>query len=136
MKLESTVQVRGVVPVFTGTITVLLLLIFFILLSGSFLLQPGVAVELPASRLLLPAMQNPLVITVTGGPGASVYFEDRVTAPDQLAARLESRRSASRQLVIKADQDAPLSLVAEVTELALQNGFSVALAARRTAPAP
>lgn len=131
MRLEPTVRVRGAVPVFTGTVTVLLLLIFYLLLSGSFLLQPGVALELPASRLLLPAMQNPLVVTVTGGAGAAVYFEDRVIAPVQLAARLESRRSASRQVVIKADEEAPLALVAEVTELALLNGFSVALAARR-----
>lgn len=131
MRLEPTVRVRGTVPVFTGAVTVLLLLIFYLLLSGSFLLQPGVALELPTSRLLLPAMQNPLVVTVTGGAGAAVYFEDRVIAPAQLAARLESRRGASRQVVIKADEEAPLALVAEVTELALLNGFSVALAARR-----
>jgi biopolymer transport protein ExbD len=136
MKLTSTVRVCGVVPVLIGTVTVVLLLVFYILLSGSFLLQPGVAVELPASRLLLPAMQNPLVVTVTGGAGSTIYFEDRAVAPAQLAARLESRRAVSRQVVIKADEDAPLATVSAVTELALQNGFSVALAARRAALLP
>lgn len=135
MKLEPTVQVRGLVPVYAGTVTTVLLLVFFLLLSTSFMMQPGVAVDLPASRFLLPAIQEPLVVSVTGGPGAAIFFEDRVIEPAELGGRLESRRTASRQVVIKADGDAPVSLVSAVTELALERGFSVALAASRpTAP--
>ena len=114
-----------------GAATVLLLLVFYVMLSGSYLLQPGTALQLPASRFLLPAMRNPLVVSVTGGAGASVYFEDRVVEPAQLGERLSARRDVSRHVVIKADRDAPLALVAEVTELALANGFDVALAATR-----
>lgn len=132
MKLEPTVRVRGAVPVFTGTLTVVLLLLFFVLLSTSFMMQPGIAVELPASRFLLPAMQDPLVVSVTGGPGAAIYFEDRAVEAAQLGGRLEARRTASRQVVIKADEDAPLELVSAVTELALERGFRVALAAARS----
>jgi biopolymer transport protein ExbD len=131
MRLEPTVRVRGAVPLVTGAFTVVLLLIFFLLLSTSFLLQPGVAVELPVSRFLLPAMQDPLVVTVTGGAGAAVFFEDREVEPGQLGARLEASRAVSRQVVIKADVHAPLALVAGVTELALERGFAVALAAAR-----
>lgn len=129
MKLERAVRVRGIFPLFVGTITVVLLLIFYLLLSTSFLLQPGVAVELPASRFLLSAMQDPLVVTVTGDPGGEVFFEDRAVEPAQLGVYLEARRTRSRQVVIKADERAPLALVAEVTELALERGFTVALAA-------
>lgn len=136
MKLEPTVRVRGLAPVYAGTVTVVLLLVFFLLLSTSFMMQPGVAVELPVSRFLLPAMQEPLVVSVTGGPGATVFFEDRATDTAQLGGRLEARRTSSRQVVIKADQDAPLSLVSAVTELALERGFSVALAASRPPSAP
>lgn len=132
MKLHRSFRVRGWVPVMAGTMSVVLLLVFFILLSTSFLLQPGIALELPASRFLQPAMQNPLVIAVTGGAGAAVYFEDRAVEPAQLGVRLEARRTASRQVVIKADRNAPLAMVAEVTELALARGFSVALAATGT----
>ena len=131
MRLESTVRWNGAPTLAAGAATVLLLIVFYVLLSGSYLLQPGTALELPASRFLLPAMRNPLVVSVTGGAGASIYFEDRVVDPSQLGERLSARRSASRQVVIKADRDAPLSLVAQVTELALANGFSVALAATR-----
>lgn len=133
MKLTRAFRVRGAVPVFTGTLTVVLLLLFYLMLSTSFLMQPGIAVELPTSRFLLPAMQDPLVVAVTGGPAAAVYFEDRMVDPDQLGARLEARRSASRHVVIKADTDAPLALVARVTDTALEEGFSVALATARPA---
>ena len=119
MRLEPEVRVRGLVPVFTGTVTVVLLLVFFVLLSTSFMMQPGIAVELPASRFLLPAMQDPLVVSVTGGPGAAVYFEDRAIETGELGGRLE---------------DAPLALVSAVTELALERGFNVALAASRPTP--
>jgi biopolymer transport protein ExbD len=134
MRLKPAMRVRGLVPVFTGTVTVVLLLVFFLLLSTSFMMQPGIAVELPASRFLLPAMQNPLVVSITGGPGATVYFEDRAINTTELGGRLEARRTASRQVVIKADQDAPLALVSAVTELALERGFNVALAASRPTP--
>jgi biopolymer transport protein ExbD len=135
MKLVPGVRLRGAVPVFAGTMTVVILLVFFLLLSTSFLMQPGILVDLPSSRFLLPAMQDPLVVAVTGAPSAAVFFEDREVPPDQLGARLESRRTVSRQVVIKADKNAPLELVAAVTDMALERGFSVALAATRP-PAP
>jgi len=127
--LQRAFRLRGAVPVMTGALNVILLLVFYILLSTSFLLRPGIAVELPVSRSLLPAMQDPIVLAVTGGAGASVYYDDAVIAPEQLGLRLDARRGSSRQVVIKADKDAPLALVAQVTELALSRGFSVALAA-------
>jgi biopolymer transport protein ExbD len=131
MRLQSSVAWSGAPALAAGAATVLLLLVFYVMLSGSYLLQPGTALQLPASRFLLPAMRNPLVVSVTGGAGASVYFEDRVVEPAQLGERLSARRDVSRHVVIKADRDAPLALVAEVTELALANGFDVALAATR-----
>ncbi len=131
MKLQGSLRTYGVLPVLTGAITVVLLLIFFILLSTSFLLQPGVAVELPTSQFLKPAAQDPLVVAITADPGAAIYFEDRAVAFEHLAARLEARRKSSRHVVIKADRMAPLSLVTRVTELALSHSFSVSLAASR-----
>ncbi|MEY3480036.1 MAG: hypothetical protein RIQ71_811 [Verrucomicrobiota bacterium] len=129
MRLQRSFRMRGAVPVLTGALNVILLMVFYLLLSTSFLLHPGVAVELPVSRSLLPAMQDPVVLAITGGAGASIYFEDAQIEPDRLGARLDACRGSSRQVVIKADKDAPLALVARVTELALARGFSVALAA-------
>jgi len=133
MRLQRAFRLRGVVPVMTGALNVILLMVFYVLLSTSFLLRPGVAVELPVSRSLLPAMQDPVVVAITGGAGAAVYYEDALVEADQLGARLDAHRGSSRQVVIKADKEAPLSLVTQVTETALSRGFAVALAA---SPAP
>lgn len=129
MRLQRSYRLRGAVPVLTGALNVILLLLFYVLLSTSFLLRPGIALELPSSRSLLPAMQDPVVLAVTGGAGAAVYFDDAMIDAGQLGVRLDALRTASRQVVIMADRDAPLALVAQVTELALARGFSVALAA-------
>lgn len=134
MKLARVFRLRGAMPVLTGTVTVVLLLVFFVLLSTSFLLQPGVAVELAPTHFLRPAAQDPLVVAVTGGAGGAIFFEDRAVGIEQLGERLDARRGPSRQVVIKADRDAPLGLVSAVTELALQRGFAVALAGSRPLP--
>jgi biopolymer transport protein ExbD len=129
MRLQRAFRLRGAVPVLTSGLNVILLLLFFVLLSTSFLLRPGIALELPSSRSLLPAMQDPVVLAITGGAGATVYYDDVAVELDQIGARLDTHRGAARQVVIKADRDAPLALVAQVTDLALARGFSVALAA-------
>lgn len=131
MKLQRSFRLRGTVAVFTGTLNVILLLLFYVALSTSFLMRPGIAVELPASNSLLPAMPDPVVLAITAAPVPAVYFEDQVIALDQLGSRLDAHRGSSRQLVIKADREAPLALVSQVTEMALARGYSVALA---TAP--
>jgi len=129
MRLQRTFRLRGAVPVLTGALNVILLMVFYVLLSTAFLLHPGVAVELPVSRSLLPAMQDPVVVAITGGAGAAIYYEDTLVDPGQFGARLDAHRGSSRQVVIKADKAAPLALVAQVTETALSRGFAVALAA-------
>lgn len=136
MRLQRAFQLRGAVPAFTAGLNVILLLLFFILLSTSFLLRPGIALELPASRSLLPAMQDPVVLAITGGAGATVYLDDVAVDVEQVGTRLDSHRGSSRQVVIKADRDAPLALVTQVTDLALARGFSVALAATPPPPGP
>ena len=133
MRLQRAFRLRGVVPVFTGALNVILLLLFYVMLSTSFLMRPGIAVELPASRSLLPAMPDPVVVAISGGAGAAIYFEDRQIEAAQLGPSLDAYTGPLRQVIIKADVDAPLALVARVTSIALEHGYSVALAAT---PAP
>lgn len=128
MKLRRATTFRPAFVLFIPALNLVLLLVFFLLLSTSFLLQPGVAVTPPSSRFLLPPLQNPLVVAVTGGPGAAVYFEDHAVDLDQLEVRLARLQRESRHLVIKADRDAPYRLVSSVMELSLRMGFQVALA--------
>ena len=108
------------------------LLIFFLLLSSNFILQPGISVSVPLSRFALGPQINPQIISITGGAAPAIYFRDQKVALEQLGPLLDEAKKESRPIIIKADRLTPYSLVVEVANLALEHGIgSVALA---TAP--
>ena len=111
-------------------IDVVFLLIFFLLLSTNFVLQPGIAVSLPLSRFSLGPQANPQVISITSGAVPAIYFRDQKVALDQLGPLLEAAKKEGRPLIIKADRVTPYELVVAVTDAALAHGItSVSLAA-------
>ena len=108
---------------------VLFLLIFFLVLSSNFILQPGISVSVPLSRFTLGPQINPQIISITGGAAPAIYFRDQKVALDQLGALLDEAKKEGRPIIIKADRVTPYALVVEVTNLALERGItSVALA--------
>ena len=105
------------------------LLIFFLLLSSNFILQPGISVSVPLSRFTLGPQINPQIISITGGAAPAIYFRDQKVALEQLGPLLDEAKKESRPIIIKADRLTPYSLVVEVANLALEHGISsVALA--------
>ena len=113
-------------------IEVTFLLIFFLLLSSNFILQPGISVSVPLSRFTLGPQINPQIISITGGAAPAIYFRNQKVALEQLGPLLDEAKKESRPVIIKADRLTPYSLVVEVANLALEHGInSVALA---TAP--
>jgi biopolymer transport protein ExbD len=113
---------------------VVFLLIFFLLLSSNFILQPGISVSLPVSRFILAPQVNPQIISVTGGTAPAIYFREQKVAFEQLGPLLEEAKKENRTLIIKADRFTPYEQVVAITNLALEHGItSVSLA---TAPAP
>jgi biopolymer transport protein ExbD len=113
-------------------IDVVFLLIFFLLLSPNFILQPGIAVSLPFSRFTLGPLQNQQIISITGGGAPAIYFRDQKTTLEKIGPLLDAAKRENRSIVIKADRLAPYELVVAVTNAALEHGIgSVALA---TAP--
>ena len=108
---------------------VIFLLIFFLVLSSNFILQPGISVSVPLSRFTLGPQINPQIISITGGAAPAIYFRDQKVALDQLGPLLEAAKKEGRPIIIKADRLTPYALVVEVTNLALEHGItSVALA--------
>ncbi len=108
---------------------VLFLLIFFLLLSSNFILQPGIAVAAPFSRFTLGPQVNQQIISVTGGANASIYFRDQKVTLKQLEPLLETAKKEGRSIIIKADRSTPYEIVVAVTNAALEHGISsVALA--------
>jgi len=129
MKLTRTTNYRfgwlGIVPM----IDVVFLLLFFFLLSSTFVLQPGISVSLPFSRFTLGPQINQQIISITGGAAPVIYFRDQKVSLDQLGPLLDTVRSEGRPIIIKADRFTPYELVVAVTNTALQHGISsVALA--------
>jgi Biopolymer transport protein len=129
MKLARTTNYHfwwlGIVPL----IDVVFLLLFFFLLSSTFVLQPGISVSLPFSRFTLGPQVNQQIISITGGTAPVIYFRDQKVTLDQLGPLLDTAKHEGHPIIIKADRSTPYELVVAVTNAALEHGISsVALA--------
>jgi biopolymer transport protein ExbD len=129
MKLSRTKQYDFGWLMIVPAINVAFLLIFFLLLSSNFILQPGVAVSLPFSPFTLGPLQNQQIISITGGGAPAIYFRDQKTTLEKIGPLLDAAKRENRSIVIKADRLTPYELVIAVTNAALEHGItSVALA--------
>jgi len=114
-------------------IDVVFLLIFFLLLSSNFILQPGISISLPPSRFSLGPQINPQIISITGGPSPAVYFRDQKVSLEQLGPLLDAAKKEGRPVIIKADRLTPYEVVVAVTNATLAHGItSVSLASAPT----
>lgn len=129
MKLVTTLPERPgflhVLPLFN----LFALLLVFLLLGPSFLMQAGVAVELPPSRFQMERYAQPVVISIVAGPPAAVYFERRPVSMVELAELLEKRRGegtpGENTVLLRSDQGVPVGVEREVMELALGKTYRV-----------
>ncbi len=122
--LKIPVWLFSVIPL----VNVVFLVVVFFALSSRFMLQPGLAVTLPASSFALAPRDGAQIISITSAPVAAIYFHDQRVTPDELRQRLGESRAKERTLIIKADKDTPYALVVQLTDEALRLGFSVILA--------
>jgi biopolymer transport protein ExbD len=109
---------------------VVFLILFFLLLSSNFVLQPGISVSVPFSKFMLAPPAKYQIISITNG--TTVYFHDQKVSIDDLGPQLDLARKEGRSIIIKADKATPYEMVIRVANVALEHGVpSVALA---TAP--
>lgn len=114
----------GVIPL----INVIFLVVLFFTLSSRFVLQPGLAVTLPASSFTLGPRVDAQIVSVTAAPVPVIYHRDQRVSLDELRQRLAETKVRERSLIIKADKSTPYDLVVRITDEALKLGFSVILA--------
>jgi biopolymer transport protein ExbD len=124
MKLHRTKEYNFGWLVVFPLVDVVFLLIFFLLLSSNFMLQPGIAVSVPFSRFMLGPQQNPQIISITGGAASAIYFRDQKTTLEQLGPLLDAAKRENRSIIIKADRSTPYELVIAVTNAAVEHGIS------------
>jgi biopolymer transport protein ExbD len=129
MKLSRTKEYNFGWMVIVPLLDIVFLLIFFLLLSSNFILQPGVSVSLPFSQFTLGPQVNPQIVSITGGAAPAIYFRDQRTTLEQLGPLLDDAKREGRSVIIKADRFTPYELVVTVTNAVLEHGItSVALA--------
>src|SRR2546425_7341919 len=115
MKLSRTKEYNFGWLVVFPLIDVVFLLIFFLLLSSNFILQPGIAVSAPASPFLLGAQQNQQIISITGGAVPAIYFRDQKISLERLRPFFDAAQSENRPLIIKAEPPTPYGMGVALT---------------------
>jgi biopolymer transport protein ExbD len=128
MKLTRSVHLNPFLIFVVPLVDLIFLVLLLFLVSSTFLLHPGISVNLPFSKFTLGPQKNPLIVSITAGPYPMIYYRDQQIQLGELARRLEQDRGAERSIVIQADRLTPQGSVVEVMNLCLENGYSVVLA--------
>ena len=128
MKLERSPGLHPALIFIAPSLDVVLALIFFIILSTSFLLQPGVEVSVPDSPFLLAPQRDPLVVSIAAPPISALYFENEQVTLEELRERLERRPSRNNTIIIKSDRLAPVEQLAGVMNITLGMGYPTVVA--------
>lgn len=96
---------------------VLLLLIFF-LLSSSFIVQPGIKVNLPKAASAVPEEATQILITITANE--QIFVNQKLVPKSDLGAELRRQlgQSPEKLVVIRADKDLKLQQAIDVVDVA------------------
>jgi biopolymer transport protein ExbD len=128
MKLVRSVHLNPFLIFIIPLVDLCFLLLLLFLVSSTFLLHPGISVNLPFSNFTLGPQRNPVIVSITAGPYPLIYYRDQQVRLEDLTGRLEEDRSPDRSIIIQADRLAPEGSVVEVMNLCLGKGYSVVLA--------
>ena len=130
MKVQSSVRLLDGPFSLAPLIDVVLLLLIFFLLSSTFVMQPGVRIDLPTGLTGLGSPHARRVLTITSA--GEIYFDEQVTDLGALPASLEAiaRKAVDQTVVIKADVRVPHGTVMEVLRRVLASGLDAVVASR------
>jgi biopolymer transport protein ExbD len=128
MKLTRSVHLNPFLIFLIPLVDLCFLLLLLFLVSSTFLLHPGISVNLPFSKFTLGPQKNPIIVSITPGPYPLIYYRDQQVKLDDLARQLQEDRSPDRSIIVQADRLTPQGSVVEVMNLCLENGYSVVLA--------
>ncbi|MES2596647.1 MAG: biopolymer transporter ExbD [Verrucomicrobiota bacterium] len=135
MKLESHLPKQSPWLYITPLLNAILLLLVYFLFSSGFVVQSGITVEMPRSSSRLTGFDRAHIVTIAGGESASMYFDGKLVTWEELRATLEKLRSGERRILLHADRFAPTGKFTEVSSLAMEMGYEVALSTTPGQPA-
>lgn len=119
MELESRFKRRRTFPVISMADIVLLLLIFF-LLTSTYLVHPGVKVQLPRTTTKEALSKERITVTIT--KSGAVYLEDRAIDISRIPFLLKD--AGNKVVLIKADRDVTINMTVKVMEAVKKSGAS------------
>ena len=128
MKLERAVRLNPYLLFIVPLVEVVCLLLLLFVVSSTFLVHPGISVNLPFSKFTLGPQNNPVIVSITASPFPVIYYRDQQISLEELARRLAEDHAADRSIIIQADRLTPQGSVIEVMNLCLEKGYSVVLA--------
>lgn len=106
-------------------IDVVLNLVFFFMVTTTFVVAPGIALTLPTSTTSEPVAVGKLTITVVSE--SEVYLDSEpytmVTLSERLASYSEEEKGKTKSVVIEGDRTIPYSLMVDVLDVLRRNGF-------------
>lgn len=122
MKFETTRKPISAFSLSSLTDIVFLLLVFF-LLTSQFVIQTGVKVKLPASKMNEQSMPTKLIVSIT--EENDVYVGSEQTDLNSIAIKLDKLRESitDNNLVIRADKSVDIDLVIQVIDAAKAVGI-------------
>ena len=128
MKIQRTPSLHPALMFIAPSLNVVLLLVFYIILSTSFLLQPGVMVDVPQSPFLLAPQRNPLIISIAAAPLSSIYFENDAVTFDELRTKLKEYGGRNHTVIIKTDRRSAVEQLTQVMTVSLSLGYPTVIA--------
>lgn len=128
MKLVSHLPRQGFWLYLGPVLNVLTLLLVFFLLGSTFVIQSGVRVDLPESTSRLAGFDRAHVITVANAGDTAFYLNGRPETAASLKEDLGKLRRENRRIIVHADVMAPSGRLVQACNIAMAQGFEVALA--------
>jgi len=122
MKFETTRKPISAFSLSSLTDIVFLLLVFF-LLTSQFVIQTGVKVKLPASKMNEQSLPTKLIVSIT--EENNIYIGSEQTDLNSVAVKLDKLKESisENNLVIRADKSVNIDLVIQVIDAAKAVGI-------------
>jgi biopolymer transport protein ExbD len=118
MKLEHGLRQIDIAPL----IDMVFQLIIFFMLTSSFVMQPGIKVNLPKAVTSEAVKYENIEIVVSSENVA--YFSGKVITTDELKSLLKQAAKRKQSVLIKSDRHAALGRVVEIWDLARDLGIA------------
>ncbi len=121
---------RRLKPVYTvdllPMIDVIFQLVVFFMLSSTFIVTPGISLELPSSSTAEPVVLSQLVITIVSED--ELYINDKISSLSVMGNQLRDSALKSTaentNVIIEGDRKVSYSLMIKVLDVLRQNGFT------------